>query len=152
MDMATGTFKHTTFADFFKDLKADCEDPNARRTAERKLMELKQNNKDCASYYTTFTTYAILLSLEDQTKIGFFRRGLNKEVQTALAYNIDIPTDFGKFGRLCIQLDNNMRCLGLHNYPRNPTTTYAQKTATTSTTVTNKTRTSTGTHAGPMEI
>lgn len=60
MDTATGTFQHTTFTAFFNDLKAAYDDADARRTAERKLMELKQNNKDCASYDTTFRTYATL--------------------------------------------------------------------------------------------
>lgn len=77
IDIATGTFKHTTFADLYKDLKEAFDDSDARRTAEQKLMELKQNTKDSTSYYTTFTTYTTLLNLDYQTKISFFKSRLN---------------------------------------------------------------------------
>lgn len=58
-DMATWTFKHASLANFFKELRAPFDEPDARRMVERKFMELRHNNKHCASYYTTFTTYLV---------------------------------------------------------------------------------------------
>ena len=38
-----------------------------------------------------------------------FRRGVNKELSTALSYQLNLPTDFATFARTCITLDNQAR-------------------------------------------
>lgn len=119
-------------------LKAAFDDPDARATVESKLLALKQHTKDCSSYHAEFVTYAASLQLDDQTKILFFRRGLAKQVQTALANQQIPPTTFAEFVQLCITLDNNLRALEVI-FPGTAPRTLATSTAT-------------GTQARPMDL
>src|SRR5512133_596721 len=133
-----------TFAAFVQALKAAFDDPDARATAERRLLALKQNTRDCSAYHAEFVTLATTLELDERTRISFFRRGLSKQVQTALAYQQTPPTTFNEFVQLCITLDNNLRALSvlptpLASNPARPATAARPTTAT-------------GTQSGPMDL
>lgn len=138
----TGAIDFPTFAALMNGLKAAFDDPDARATAERKLLELRQGSKDCSAYHAQFVTYASALSLDDSTKISFFKRGLNDQVLTALAYQVDLPQAFDLFVQRCIKLDNNMKTL------KRPSVPYSSSTPKTTATPS----TATGTHSGPMDL
>ena len=83
--------------------------PDQRATAEYKLLALlRQLNKDCLIYHTEFSTYANILEYNDHTKISFFKKGANNDLQVALAYQLNPSNDFDKYVAICIQLDNNI--------------------------------------------
>lgn len=145
VNQTTGAVDFPTFALFVQALKAAFDDPDARATAERKLLTLRQNNRDCSSYHAEFVTLATTLELDERTRISFFRRGLAKQVQTALAYQQTPPETFNEFVQLCITLDNNLRALGVVSTTAPPTTTRAPAAAPTRTTAT-------GTQSGPMDL
>ena len=62
------------------------DDLDQRATTERKLLALHQLNKDCLTYHTEFSIYANVLEYDDRTKISFFKKGANNELQIALAH------------------------------------------------------------------
>ena len=66
-DEATQEIRFKTYAEFIKVLKAAYDDPDKRATAERKLLALRQNNKDCSTYHAEFSTYANVLEYDDRT-------------------------------------------------------------------------------------
>ena len=78
-------------------------------TAEHKLLTLRQGGKIASAYYSEFTTYASILSLDEGTKISFFRRGVNEELSLALSYQINLPTTFASFAQMCITFDNQVK-------------------------------------------
>lgn len=89
--------------------KAAYDDPDRRAMAESKLLNLRQGCETASAFYSEFTTYAAILSLDDATKISFFKRGVNEELSLALSYQRDIPLQFDSFAQVCITLDNQAR-------------------------------------------
>ncbi|HLO99763.1 MAG TPA: hypothetical protein VK171_14310 [Fimbriimonas sp.] len=142
VNQETGAVSFNTFPEFVQALKAAFDDPDAKSTAERKLLALRQGKRDCSSYHAEFVTYATALTLDERTKISFFRRNLNQQLQTALAYNVDLPDTFNEFVQRCIKLDNNIRALELNKPTSGPAPASAPRTNTTAT----------GTHSGPMDL
>ena len=86
-----------TWVTFVQALKNAFDDPDAYQTARRKLEALKQERNDCSSYLSSFTSLATTLNLDQRTKIAFFRKGLNRELQTAHSYNHNLPEVFNEF-------------------------------------------------------
>jgi len=116
LNKATGAIHFTTYEAFVQALKNTYDDPNARATAERKLHNLKQGNKDCSAYHAEFCTYATTLNYDDMTKISFFSNGANQDLKTALSYQSSPPETFDEFVQLCIKLDNRAKQLGLQSH------------------------------------
>jgi hypothetical protein len=144
-DETTQEIKFKTYTEFIQALKAAYDDPDKRATAERKLLALRQNHKDCSTYHAEFSTHANVLEYDDRTKISFFRKGANNDLQTALAHQLNPPDNFDKYVAMCIQLDNNIRNLKGLNTHRPP----PMATATAPPIVPN---TSSGTASGPMDL
>jgi len=97
LNKATGAIRFTTYEAFVRALKNAYDDPDARATAERKLHNLKQGNKDCLAYYAEFCIYATTLHYDDMTKISFFSNGANQDLKTALSYQGSPPETFDEF-------------------------------------------------------
>ena len=94
---------------------------------------------------TAFVSLATILSLDDRTKISFFKKGLHAELKKALSYQITLPTGFEEFVQACIKIDNQIRA---NREARDaiPHTQGGQFPPTPNTS------TSTGTHSGPMDL
>ena len=125
------------------------DDPDKRATAKRKLLALRQLNKHCSTYYAEFSTYANVLEYDDCTKISFFKKGANNDLQVALAHQLNTPDNFDKYIAMCIQLDNNIRNLkgqGTHRYPHPPQNPVASSSPSA------PASTSSGTSPGPMDL
>ena len=58
-----------------------------------------------------FSIYANILEYDDRTKISFFKKGANNDLQIALAYQLNPPDNFNKYVAIYIQLDNNIQNL-----------------------------------------
>ena len=116
---------------------------------ERKLLALHQLNKDCSTYHMEFSIYANVLEYDDHTKISFFKKGANNDLQIALAHQLNPPDNFDKYVAMCIQLDNNIPNLkgqGTHYYShpsQNPIVSSSPSVPTS---------TSSGTTPGPMDL
>ena len=72
-----GSTDFETYSAFVTALKNAYDDPDARATAERKLLNWKQGDRDCLAYHAEFATYVTILNYDDQTKISFFTNGVN---------------------------------------------------------------------------
>lgn len=158
MNKETGTYAWKTFPEFIKALKAAFDDPDARSTAERKLLSLTQGNRDCSQYHAEFTTHLALLDWSAETKISRFRAGLTRAVAEMLIPIMKLPSDFDEFAQLCIQIDNRIRLL-------KATTSYAHPAGTSRPQAVHptpapasapvsapSTSTATGTNPGPMDL
>ena len=118
-DEITQEIKFKTYAEFIGALKAAYDDPDKRATAERQLLALRQLNKDCSTYHVEYSIYANVLEYDNRTKISFFKKGANNDLQIALAHQLNPPNNFDKYVAICIQLDNNIQNLkgqGTHRY------------------------------------
>src|SRR5258706_8467858 len=145
-DEITQEIKFKTYAEFIRALKAAYDDPNKRATAECKLLALRQYTKDCSTYHAEFSTYANVLEYDDCTKISFFKKGANNDLQIALAHQLNPLDDFDKYVAMCIQLDNNIRNLKGQNIHRSlyPSQNLTPSLPTSST--------SSGTAPGPIDL
>ena len=79
------------YAAFVTALKNAYDDSDARVTVERKLLNLKQGDRDCSAYHAEFATYVTILNYNDQTTISFFINGVNQGLLTALSYQAGPP-------------------------------------------------------------
>ena len=108
--LVTGTTPtFPTWASFTQALKAAFDDPDAYQTAEQKIHKLRQGNRDCAKYYAQFITHATILEWDERTKISFFKKGLDEELQKLLLTNVNPPETFTEYVSVAIKLDNNLR-------------------------------------------
>ena len=148
-DEITQEIKFKTYAEFIRALKAAYDDPDKRATAECKLLALRQLNKDCSTYHVECSIYANALEYDDHTKISFFKKGANNDIQIALAHQLNPPNNFDKYVAMCIQLDNNIRNLkgqSTHHYShpsQNPIVSSSPSVPAS---------TSSGTAPGPMDL
>jgi len=84
LNRATRQIGFTTYEAFIHSLKNAYDDPDARATAEHKLHNLKQGDKDYSVYLAEFSAYATILNCNDMTKIAFFSNSANQGLKTAL--------------------------------------------------------------------
>ena len=106
LNKAIGAIRFTTYETFIRALKNAYDNPDARATAERKLHNLKEGNKDCSVYHAEFCTYATTLNYDDMTKISFFSNRANQDLKTALSYQASPLKICDEFIQPCIKLDN----------------------------------------------
>ena len=145
VNLTTGdTPAFPTWASFIQALKAAFDDPDAYQTAERKIHNLRQGNRDCATYHAEFFTCATILDWDERTKISFFKKGLDDELQKLLLTNFNPPTVFTDYVAIAIKLDNNLRAHKQQKYTT-PRTNDGRFTQTTPTMAT-------GSHSGPMDL
>ena len=86
---------------------------------ECKLLALHQFNKDCSIYHAEFSTYSNVLQCNDYTKIFFFKKEANNNLQVTLAHQLNPPDNFDKYEAMCIQLENkiwNLKGQGIYRY------------------------------------
>jgi len=127
LNKTSGATDFGSYGEFAVALKNAYDDLDARATAQRKLRNLKQGDKDCSTYHAEFATYAIVLNYNDATKIQFFTKGTNHDLKTAIAYQPLPPETFDQFVQLCIKLDNSMKHLNTRKpQPRAPAPAPAQ--------------------------
>ena len=90
VDLVTGTTPtFPTWVSFTQALKAAFDDRDVYQRAEEKIHKLKQGNWDCAKLYSEFVTYTSIFEWEERTKIYFFKKGLDEELQKLLLTNTD---------------------------------------------------------------
>ena len=148
-DKITQEIKFKTYAEFIGALKVAYDDPDKRATTDHKLLALRQLNKDCSTYHAEFSIYANVLEYDNHTKISFFKKGANNDLQIALAHQLNPPDNFDKYVAMCIQLDNNIRNLkgqGTHRYShpsQNPVISSSPSVPAS---------TSSGTAPGPIDL
>jgi len=111
LNKTSGAMDFGSYREFAVALKNAYDDPDARVTAQCKLRNLKQGDKDCSTHHAEFGTYATVLNYDDATKIHFFTEGTNHDLKTAIAYQPSPPETFDQFVQLCIKLNNSMRLL-----------------------------------------
>jgi len=141
----SGATDFGSYREFTVALKNAYDDPDAQATAQRKLRNLKQGDKDCSTYHAEFATYATVLNYDDATKIQFFTEGANHHLKTAIAYQPSLPETFNQFVQLCIKLDNSMKLLNTQKpQPRTPAPAPSQAKPTPTT--------ATGTAPEPMDL
>ena len=147
LNKTTGTIDFASYEAFSTALRNAYDDPDAYATAERKLQNLRQGDRDCSAYHAEFATYAQVLNYDDRTKISAFANSANPALKTALSYQASPPENFNEFVQLCIKLDNRAKILRSQN-PRssasNASSSPAPKPTTPSTAV--------GTAPGPMDL
>ena len=140
----TGAITLPTWASFVPALKAAFDYRDAYQTAYTKIRSLKLE-RDFSSYHAAFLPLATILGFDERTRISFFKKGLNGELKKALFYQITLPDIFDEFVQACIKIDNQIRAnkeasdsiLRMQGGQFAPAPT---------------TRTSTGTHSGPMDL
>ena len=145
VDLVTWTtLTFPTWASFTQALKAAFHDPDAYQTAEQKIQKLRQGNRDCAKYYAEFITHATILEWDERTKISFFKKGLNEELQKLLLTNVNSPNVFTEYVSIAIKLDNNLRAHKQQRYTTSRTNDgrFSQPTPSTAT----------SSHPGPMDL
>lgn len=134
-------------------------DPDRIATAEQKIDNLKQKNKDFASYYAEFQRYASDLDWNESAKLSALRRGLSTELMTDMITMREVPRTVDELVEICQLLDNRRRAVQERLRPRaNYSTTTRAIPATTTTRTTTApvlsrtATTATGTQAGPMDL
>jgi len=150
LNKATGAIRLTTYETFVRALKNAYDDPDARATAERKLHNLKQGNKDCSAYHAEFCNYATTLNYDDMTKISFFSNRGNQDLKTALSYQASPPETFDEFIQLCIKLDNRVKLL--HSESHRPALTGPAPTLRPAPAPAPAPGTASSTAPGPMDL
>ena len=88
-------------------------------------------------------SFATVIGIDERTTLSFFKKRLHAELKKALSYQITPPTGFEEFVQACIKIDNQIRA---NREARNDIlrTQGGQFAPIPST--------STGTHAGPMDL
>jgi hypothetical protein len=93
-------------------------DPDRVGSAERALENLRQNNRDFATYYAEFSR--LIADVEwrsDPAARHALKRGLSFDIRQELVHH-DIPESMTEFVRLCQKLDNRIRAFAAEQRPR----------------------------------
>jgi hypothetical protein len=84
-------------------------DPDRVGSAERALENLRQGNRDFATYYAEFSRLIADVNWNSGPAIRHaLRRGLSLELRQELVHH-DLPDSLNEFVRLCQKLDNRLR-------------------------------------------
>ena len=145
-------------------------DPDKEATATRKLTNLRQTNKDFATYYAEFARYAADVDWSEKSKLAHLRNGLSAEWKQDLITR-DEPSTLVEFVTLCQKMDSKRRMWSLEHRSRATSTTSSTSFRTapsgsttpyrppppktpqyTSPLLLPTSSTATGTHAGPMDL
>jgi hypothetical protein len=140
----TGAVAFSSWAHFIRRFRSSFQDSDAKTTAERKLLNMKQGTEPCASYHARFVSYMAILDWDEKSQIATFRRGLRSEVKDLLVGR-DIPDSFDEYVSLCIRLDNSWR-------EREQDKKDSGVTRVSTKADSDANSTAVGTHSGPMDI
>jgi Retrotransposon gag protein len=103
---------------FFEVLETAFGDPDRVGSAERALENLRQNNRDFATYYAEFSRLIEDVDWKsDPAIIHALKRGLSLELRQELVHH-DIPESLTGFVRLRQKLDNRLRAFEAEQRPR----------------------------------
>jgi Retrotransposon gag protein len=84
-------------------------DPDRVGSAERALENLRQGNRDFATYYAEFSRLVADVDWNSEPAIRHaLKRGLSLELKQELVHH-DLPDTLNEFVRLCQKLDNRLR-------------------------------------------
>ena len=139
-------------------LQAAFGDSDRRATAEKKLLTLKQTNKDFPSFYAEFSRYAADTDLDDYARRLLMRNALCYELKADLVGQAE-PANFDDWIALLQRLDIKRRQLTAETPRRTVGSTPSTKPASSSTSgaprstaTTGTASTATGTAPGPMDL
>jgi hypothetical protein len=80
-------------------------DPDRVATAERKMREIKQKNREFSQYYAEFQVIAADLDWNPSTLRNALRMGLSEEMKDSFTYS-DMPEELPAFVTVCQKRDN----------------------------------------------
>jgi len=92
---------------FIQLLEAAFGDPDRVATAERKMREIKQNNREFSQYYAEFQVIAADLDRNPSALHNALRMGLSEEMKDSFTYS-DMPEELPAFVTVCQQWDNQI--------------------------------------------
>lgn len=84
------------------------DDPDRTGTAQRKLLSLRQTNKEFASYYAEFARLAADTNWDNNATKAILLQGLSNELKDALIHH-DEPATMAELVVQCQRLDNRIR-------------------------------------------
>jgi len=93
---------------FIQLLEAAFGDPDRVATAERKMWEMKQKNREFSQYYAEFQVIAADLDWNPSALLNALRMGLSEERKDSFTYS-DMPDDLPAFVMVCQKWDNQIR-------------------------------------------
>jgi len=82
--------------------------PDRVGTAERKIQEIKQKNREFSQYYAEFQVIAVDLDWNPSALRNALRIGLSEEIKDSFTYS-DIPEELPAFVTICQKRDNQIR-------------------------------------------
>jgi len=89
-------------------LEAAFGDPDRVATAERKMREIKQKNREFSQYYAEFQVIAADLDWNPSALRNALRMGLSEEMKDSFTYS-DMPEELPAFVTVCQKRDNQIR-------------------------------------------
>jgi len=89
-------------------LEAAFGDPDRVATAERKMREMKQKNREFSQYYAEFQVIAADLDWNPSALRNALRMGLSEEMKDSFTYS-DMPEELPAFVTVCQKRDNQKR-------------------------------------------
>ena len=93
---------------FIQLLEAAFGDPDRVATAERKMGEIKQKNREFSQYYAEFQVIAADLDWNPSALQNALRMGLSEEMKDSFTYS-DMPEELPAFVTVCQKRDNQIR-------------------------------------------
>jgi Retrotransposon gag protein len=95
-------------------------DPDRMGSAERALENLRQGNRDFATYYAEFSRLVADVDWNSEPAVRHaLKRGLSVELKQELVHH-DLPESLNGFVRLCQKLDNRLRAFEAETRHRLP--------------------------------
>lgn len=128
--MRTDTIDLPDIGSLVATLEAAFGDPDRIGTAERKIRQLRQLNKDFSAYYAEFQRYAADVTWNDAARMSALRDGLNNELKDALIY-APAPADFPGFVSLLQRMDTSIRARNQERSRNTPRESWSRQPAAT---------------------
>ena len=125
-------------------MKGAFDNPDTDQTEEQKIHKLKEGNQECTRYYAEFLTHVTIWEWDERTKISFFKKRLDEELQKLLLINVNPLDTLPKYLSITIELDNNLQINKQKRYTTSRTNNGGFSQPTPSTT--------TSSHSGPMDL
>lgn len=96
------------YQDFLDDFKTNFGDPYIQENAKKQLLSLRQGNGRTASYAAKFRRIAADTGFNDETLMYHFERGLNIEIQKAIAVSNQEFLTLEELYQYSIKVDNRL--------------------------------------------
>jgi len=84
-------------------------DPNKEETAQRKLREIKQGNRQLEDFITDFQTYQTQTGIDEKALIETFKQSMNRSLLETIYGHEHIPTTLKGWQDRCISADRRRR-------------------------------------------